>query len=184
MTENKESFFDIEAPFAGTLNRFYGKSSPPLIKIIPKEIIDDVVGGMLFDSDAETMLKEKALSIFTRTRGSANQSSAEESSYVVTIAAPMQFDLAIRFMSRGSSFRAAARQVQDAKEVTGVAELGHISDTKCAEYARIIAAANLIMIPNVERLLRGVLLQYSLIWERPSLISVFFAGRKTTIASR
>ncbi|GMG15018.1 unnamed protein product [Phytophthora fragariaefolia] len=103
---------------------------------IEKRVVDELVGGMLFNvNDEDGLSKEQALDVFRRKEGSSN--------YDIIIKNQRLYDLAIKFVACGASFRLAARMVQCTKEETKMAYYGGCSEHRVAGYIRAVIASNL-----------------------------------------
>ncbi|OWZ20465.1 hypothetical protein PHMEG_0005113 [Phytophthora megakarya] len=103
---------------------------------IEKRLVEELVGDMFFNSSNEDGLsKDQALDVFRRKEGSEN--------YDIIIKNQRLYDLAIKFVASGASFRLASRMVQCTKEETKMACYGGCSDEKVAGYVRAVIASNL-----------------------------------------
>ncbi|XXQ29722.1 DUF4371 domain-containing protein [Plasmodiophora brassicae] len=128
-------FFDVPVKEAETLPFYFGARSEQLEFKFDKPIVDALIGQLLWrPEDVGTLAYTKAMSIF--------QLDGTGSGYTATVKEAKQFQLVIRFLARGMSFRMATSAVNDAKLVTGYAKLGCASEVKVATFARIQCAAN------------------------------------------
>ncbi|POM74521.1 Hypothetical protein PHPALM_8526 [Phytophthora palmivora] len=103
---------------------------------IEKRMVEELVGDMFFNSSDENGLStEQALDVFRRKEGSEN--------YDIIIKNQRLYDLAIKFVACGASFRLASRMVQCTKEETKMAYYGGCSEHRVAGYVRAVIASNL-----------------------------------------
>ncbi|CAI5737900.1 unnamed protein product [Peronospora destructor] len=103
---------------------------------IEKPVVDELVGDMFFNaSDEKGLSKELALDIFRLKDGSDN--------YEIIIKNQRLYDLVIKFVACGASFRLAFRMVQCTKEETNMAYYGGCSEHRVAGYVRAVIASNL-----------------------------------------
>jgi hypothetical protein len=66
-TEQKRTFFQTTIAFVNTLESHFGMREQPLVFKINKEIVDVIIGDMLFDpDDFGTVSQERAIGIFTK----------------------------------------------------------------------------------------------------------------------
>jgi len=146
--EAKATFFDEVVNHASTLFAHF-ESEGALTLTFNRDIVEDIVGDLLFDPDDEITqsTRERALAIFRALPDSLSSSSADEElnrdAYRVTIKSVRLFNLVIGFVSKGASFRSAARFVDVAREVTKLTYLGGCSQGLCAKFIRVICAASL-----------------------------------------
>lgn len=107
------------------------------VRLPPSEIesavVEQLVGELLFSpSDDENA--RKALDVFAK-KANAN--------YEIAIKNQRLYDLAIKFVACGASYRLAARMVQCTKEETKLAVYGGCSEHKMAGFVRALLASNL-----------------------------------------
>lgn len=103
---------------------------------IEKAVVEVLVGELFFNpNDEDDVSKEQALAVFAHKNGSEN--------YEIVIKNQRLYDLAIKFVSCGASFRLAARMIQCTKEETKFAYYGGCSEHKVAGYVRAVLASNL-----------------------------------------
>ena len=62
--------------------------------------------------------------------------------YSVTIKNPLQFQLIVEYLTSGLSFRQVKNVLNKTKKLTSNAQLGNISHSTVANYARIVCALN------------------------------------------
>ncbi|RLN46623.1 hypothetical protein BBJ29_004463 [Phytophthora kernoviae] len=103
---------------------------------IEKRVVEELVGEMFFNpSDEDGLTREQALGVFRRKEGTDN--------YEIIIKNQRLYDLAVKFVSCGASFRLASRMVQCTKDETKLAYYGGCSEHKVAGYVRAVLASNL-----------------------------------------
>ncbi|KAG7377135.1 hypothetical protein PHYPSEUDO_012128 [Phytophthora pseudosyringae] len=103
---------------------------------IEKRVVEELVGDMFFNaSDEDTLSKDQALDVFFRKDRADN--------YDIIIKNQRLYDLAIKFVACGASFRLASRMVQCTKEETKMAYYGGCSEHRVAGYVRAVIASNL-----------------------------------------
>lgn len=103
---------------------------------IERPVVELLIGEMFYNpSDEEGVKKTHALDVFVKKEGSDN--------YEIVIKNQRLYDLAIKFVSCGASFRLASRMIQCTKEETKLAYYGGCSEHKVASYVRAVLASNL-----------------------------------------
>ncbi|ETI39945.1 hypothetical protein F443_14532, partial [Phytophthora nicotianae P1569] len=103
--------------------------------VIEKRLVEEIVGDMFFNaSDEEGLSKDQALDVFRR---------KDADTYEIIIKNQRLYDLAIKFVACGASYRLASRMVQCTKEETKMAYYGGCSDNRVAGYVRAVIASNL-----------------------------------------
>ncbi|TMW56726.1 hypothetical protein Poli38472_006736 [Pythium oligandrum] len=118
-----------------TLQRFVGPVRIPVSEI-EKELVERVIGDLFFDAKEERgVTMTQALSMFTTKENTRN--------FEITIKNQRLYDLAIRFVSCGASYRLASKLIQCTKEETHIGFYGGCSDQRVANYIRAVMASNL-----------------------------------------
>ena len=148
--EQKATFFDENAPVVhrDTIRSYFGGAQQPVHFFVNKDIVDVIVGEMLFhpdDANDETT-KERALSIFEDVVGpeeNAQDSDLQTDRYRIPIKNPIQFRIIVGYVGGGASFRMASRFLQLTKDLTGLASLGSASEGKVTSLIRFVCAINL-----------------------------------------
>lgn len=104
---------------------------------IEKAVVEVLVGELFFNpSDEEGVTKEQALAVFALKDGGSDN-------YEIVIKNQRLYDLAIKFVSCGASFRLASRMIQCTKDETKLAYYGGCSEHKVAGFVRAVLASNL-----------------------------------------
>ncbi|KAG1699441.1 hypothetical protein DVH05_012856 [Phytophthora capsici] len=103
---------------------------------IEKRVVEELVGGLFFNaSDEDGLSKGQVLDVFHRKHGGEN--------YDIVIKNQRLYDLAMKFVACGASFRLASCMVQCTKEETKMACYGGCSDHRIAGFVRAVIASNL-----------------------------------------
>ena len=110
------SFFCAKVSFVNTLDAHL-EVEKPLIFVIDKNIVEKIIGDILFDLEDkdEQLSKERVLSLF--------KINNEGYFYQIEIKNARLFRLYIRFISCGSKIRLSSRLVQVTREETNLAYL-------------------------------------------------------------
>lgn len=146
----KATFFDGAVDYANTLLAHLD-SEGPLILSFNRDIVEDLIGDLLYDVDDEDVhsSRSRALSIFKEHEDAA--ATDNEEVYSVKILSVRRFKMVLGFVAKGASFRSASRFVDVAREVTKLSYLRGCSEGVCATYVRIICAASLQSIHDLLR---------------------------------
>ena len=154
--EQKTVFFENDAPVVhrNTLKSHFGGSQAAVHYFANKDIVDIIIGEMLFhpDDSNDDVTKERALAIFENVIGQEEDeqdSDLQTDSYRMNIKNPAQFQRVVDYVSAGASFRMASRIVQMTRDRTGLASIGRASEGKVTSYLRIACALNLQKISEV-----------------------------------
>lgn len=145
-SEEKEAFFsDVATPYANTLAA-HGCSTRPLEFNINGPIVDVIIGELLFHpDDVEGVTRQRALSLFSKLESadSANGDLAERDIYRVVVKNAKRFNLLVKFVGCGASFRLASRLMECTRAESGIAHFGGCSDVVASNYTRIVCAVAL-----------------------------------------
>ena len=117
--------------------------------LIKKPIIDNLIGELLLRDEVDMMeedddemalhFKDRAIDWF---RKPFNEREGEEDQYCVIIKGKIQFNMIVRNIANGLSFRQASRMIQITREETGLGKLGACHSGTVSHYVRTIAALN------------------------------------------
>ena len=126
-------FFDTDVPFTNTLNAHFDIEKSQSF-VTNKEIVEMVIGDMLFDAEDEDkqVTKERVLSIFTKNNGS--------DSYTFEIKNLRLYRLALRYIACGSTLWLCVQLLQVTKEETNLGYLGGATKTKMRQYVQGVVA--------------------------------------------
>jgi hypothetical protein len=109
--QEKLVFFDNKIAFKNTILHHINHSNAHLQFDINASIVDTLIGDMFFRPDDHgEVTQQSALKLFHK----------KGDDYQVIISNPMQFQLAISHIARGSSFRQIAGIVAETKRITGI----------------------------------------------------------------
>jgi hypothetical protein len=145
----KNTYFDALVARNNTLHAHFDGGNT-LRFVINKDIVDVIIGDILFDPDDvdASPTRARALEIFKlfedadRTDG-AGGADVNIEAYEVKIASSRCFDLVLGYVSCGSSFRTTSRLVDFTKSVSRMGCFSGCTEGKIAMYRRVICAANL-----------------------------------------
>lgn len=136
--DGKSTYFDVAAK--NTLEAHCGVVDSSLTFRIRRQIIDDVIGDLLFNDDDEEDTVARALTIF---KPATDGGDDDDQYYVCKIKNHRMFDLTVRFLNCGASFRMTARLLQETKEHADLHYLAGAHDTYVATAARVVCAVDL-----------------------------------------
>jgi hypothetical protein len=121
---------------------------------IDKNVIDNIIGELLFDPAVEytandvaggesrmRAAKKNAMKLFTYNE--------EDKVYSVSIKSILKMNMIIKFVAVGVSFHQASRLYQSVKEETGLGVLGCARDKDVAQHCQIICAVNLQYLKDI-----------------------------------
>lgn len=150
MEEQRNFFLREEKPEAIAMRSFVQPEASMKARIIAKqkcdylidvEIIDKLIGCMLFDTTAEgdnlddvERSKRNAMKVFDLKE--------DDQVYVTRVKSVLKLNIIVKFVEIGVSFRQASRLYQSVKDETGMGVMGSISDGDVASHCRIVCAIN------------------------------------------
>lgn len=145
---DKEQFFkSVPTAFVNTLDAHFETSSH-LRVLINGNIVEVVVGDLLFHpDDLEGVTHERALELFKKLN--ENGEDDERDVYEVVIRTRRRFNLCIKFVACGASFRMASRLMECTKTESGMSVYGGCSDVVASNYTRIVCAHSLQKLSDV-----------------------------------
>lgn len=154
--ETKKSFFEIGSSSGSqtTMHAFAGPRSIPLRALVDKDIVDIIIGDMMFHpEDMDGTTRARLLSSFVPTLDSSEDAANASgiSRYAIIVNNTKQFLLVAQYLAAGLSFRQVAQVVLDTKELLGVGSIGSVSEGIVSRYARFICAMNLQCIVELLR---------------------------------
>ncbi|KAH6602697.1 hypothetical protein BASA61_000862 [Batrachochytrium salamandrivorans] len=140
--DDRLAFFEsIKVPFVNTLHAHFGNEEAGLRFWINKPIVETIIGEMFFHpDDVEGVTHTRALSIF---QIADEDETNEREVYFAEIKTKKRFQLAIKLVALGDSFRSVSRQLQVIRDESGIAAYGGASDITVSNYIRICMAASL-----------------------------------------
>ena len=109
--EEKESFFKYIYPFKSTINSHFGGSQTQLQFSVNKDIVDVLIGEMLFDPSGDGEVassRERALSSFADLAAAdeiqESDGDLQTDRYGIQIVNPVQFNLTVEYLDVGITF--------------------------------------------------------------------------------
>ena len=153
-TEDKEIFF-ASAPvaFGRSLHVHLEFASHLKVKISAK-IVDDVVADLLFhQDDNEEAIQKCAMAIFKKDEDCGEDGvdtvTGQQDDYVVVVKSCCHFDLCIRFVASGASFRMASCLMDCIKDESGMSVFGGCSDVVASNYTCIVCVHSLQILSDI-----------------------------------
>jgi hypothetical protein len=172
-TEEKRVFFEGKQKKANTLEHYLDISKDAYTVSVSASIVDIIIKDMFYRHDDQVLAgiddldegnednEDQAL-IMERMRQAAAKKIAtkrnatklfvlndEETKYDVSISNTTRFDMAIRGVGIGLSFRQTAAMMQITKDVCHLPKLTGINDHLVGKYVRVLVAANLQLISDL-----------------------------------
>lgn len=138
----KATFFDIPVKHASTMLAHF-ESSETLVLSFNRDVVEVMIGDLLFDVDDDSVAPTRARALSAFKLHSDVAPDCNEGVYHVKLNSVRRFKLVLGFVSKGASFRSAARFVEVTREVTKLSYLRGCSEGVCAFYVRIICATSL-----------------------------------------
>jgi hypothetical protein len=144
--QEKATFFKKKE--VSSIHSFLDKDKDNMQFVISRPtIINDVVGDLFFhpeedkENDAsEPITKANTMKLFKP---------QEDGSYLVTIKNSLRFDLAIRHVSVGLSFRQTSKVIEQHRSMTKNAKLSGLNDHMVSQFVRVLLVVSLQIISNV-----------------------------------
>ena len=106
--------------------------------IIDTEIIEQLIGELLFDTSAESNSCDDDIDRRKRYAMRAFVFNEDDKVYVATVNSVLKMNLIVKFLATGVSFRQASRIYHSVKEELGLGVLGCVSDVDVANQCRIV----------------------------------------------
>lgn len=147
----RQSFFNIGTISGSqtTMRAFAAPRTPQLRVLIDMDIIDVIIGDMMFHpEDKDGITRARLLESFVPTldlsEDAADAPDADNvSRYAITVTNTKQFQLVSRYLAAGLSFRQVSQVVMETKSVLGIGSIGSCHQGTVCRYARFICAMNL-----------------------------------------
>lgn len=159
-TVTADYFKDVVAR-SHTLHNYLDKDKDTLTFDMSRETVEVIIGKLFFRDDDELAatddqedlhaadraakilkLKENAMALFKR---------QEDGSYKVEVSNPVRYELTIRTVACGASFRMTAAIMDQTRTILNQAKLTGINDTMVGQYVRVLVGA---AIQNIGQVLR------------------------------
>jgi hypothetical protein len=110
---------------------FAGPRPPQLRVLIDKDIVDVIIGEMMFHrEDMDGIIRALLLESFVRTLDSSEDAAdaGDVSRYAITVTNTKQFQLVAKYLAAGLSFRQVSQVIMETKEVLGIRSIGSCSE--------------------------------------------------------
>jgi hypothetical protein len=125
----KKSFFDIGSISGSqtTMHAFAAPCTPQLRVLIDKDIVDVIIGEMMFHpEDKDGITRARLLESFVPTLDSSEDTAdaGDVSRYAVTVANTKQFQLVAQYLAAGLSFHQVSQVTVETEEVLGIGSIG------------------------------------------------------------
>ena len=155
-TAAKRYFFNIGSSSGSqaTVHAFSGPHSLPLRALIDKDIVDIIIGDMMFHlEDMDGITRARLLTRFVPALDSSEDAAdaGNVSRYAIIVRNKNQFQLVAQYLAAGLSFRHVAQVILDTKEILGIGSIGSCSEGIVSRYARFICSMNLHCIVELLR---------------------------------
>jgi hypothetical protein len=152
----KKSLFDISTISGSqtTMHAFSAPLTPQLRVLIDKDIVDAIIGEMMFHpEDMDGITRARLLEIFVPTLDSSEDAvdTGDVSRYAITVTNTKQFQLVAQYLAAGLSFRQVSQKNMETKEVLGIGIIGSCFEGIVSRYARFIYAINMLCIAELLR---------------------------------
>jgi hypothetical protein len=152
----KKSFFDISTISGSqtTMHAFAAPRTPQLRVLIDKDIVDAIIGEMMFHpEDMDRITRARLLESFVPTLDSSEDAAdaGDVSRYAITVTNTRQFQLVAQYLGAGLSSRQVSQVIMETKEVLGIGSIGSCSQGIVSRYDRFICAMNLQFIAELLR---------------------------------
>jgi hypothetical protein len=128
-TKRKEVVFDIGTISGSqtTMHAFAAHCAPQLRALIDKDIVDVIIGEMMFHpEDMDGITRARLLESFVPTLESSEDAAdaGGVSRYAITVTNTKQFQLVGQYLAAGLSFRQVSQVIMETKKVLGIGSIG------------------------------------------------------------
>jgi hypothetical protein len=152
----KKSFFDIGAISGSqtTMHAFAAPRTPQLRVLINKDIVDVIIGEMMFHpEDMDGITRARLLESFVPTLDSSKDAAdaGDIIRFAITVTSTKQFQLVAQYLAAGLSFRQVSQVIMKTKEVLCIGSIGSCSERIVSRYVLFISAMNLQCISELMR---------------------------------
>eukprot|EP00171_Calliarthron_tuberculosum_P009058 IDg9058t1 len=150
--EEKEQFSKTRRPFVNSIEAHIETREHVRI-LVNAPIVDTVVGGfLLHPDDIRSVIRKLALKLFKKLYEPSISDEVEKRDVnEVVIKTRRHFDLCIKFISLGASFRMASRLIYCTQAESGIAMYGGCSEIVASSYTSILYADALQILSDVLR---------------------------------
>ena len=144
----KKSFFDIGSSSGSqaTLHAFTRPCIIPLRTLIDKDIVDIIIGNMVFHpEEMDGVTQARLLERFVPTLYSSEDAadSGNVSWYAIIVSNTKQFQLVAQYLDSELLFHQVAQVIIEMKELIGIERIGSCSEGIVSRYARFICEMNM-----------------------------------------
>ena len=125
---------------------FSGPHTLPLRALIDKDIVDIVIGNMMFHlEDMVGITRAHPIVSFVPTLDYSEDAAdaGNVSRYAIIVGNTKQFQLVAQYLASGLSFRQVTQLMLDTEELLGIRSIGSCSEGIVSRYARFICSMNL-----------------------------------------
>ena len=142
------SFLDIGSSSGSqaTMYAFFGPHTLPLRALIDKDIVDIIIGDMMFHpEDMVGINRARLLTSFVPTLDSSEDAAdaGNVSRYAIIFGNTKQFQLVAQYLAAGLSFSQVAHAMINTREILGIGSIVSCSEGIVSRYARFICLMNL-----------------------------------------
>jgi hypothetical protein len=139
----KKSFFDIGTISGSqtTMHAFAAPRTPQLRVLIDNNIVDVIIGEMMFHpDDMDGITRARLLKSFVPTLDSSEGAAdaCDVSHYAITVTNTKQFQFVAQYLAAGLSFRQVSQVIMETKEVLGIGSIDSCSEGIVSLYALFI----------------------------------------------
>ena len=137
-----------------TMHAFSGPHSLLLRALIDKDIVDIIVGGIMFHpEDMDGITRARLLTSFELTLDSSEDVAyaGNVSWYASIVSNTEQYHLVAQYLATGLSFRQVAQVILDTKKLIGIGSIGSCSEVIFSLYDCFICSMNLQCIVELLR---------------------------------
>jgi hypothetical protein len=136
------------------MHAFAAPRTPQLRVLIDKDIVDVIIGEMMFHpEDMDGITRSRLLESFVPTLDSSEDAAdaSDVSRYAIHVTNTKQFQLVAQYLAAGLSFPQVSQVIMETKEVLGIGSLGSCSEGIVSRHDRFICAMNLLCIAELLR---------------------------------
>lgn len=122
-----------------------------VVCLVDAPIVETIVGDLLLDVDSEyeelVHDQAQALGIFARQSGVSRGDARDV--YVVSVPNKLEFELCLRYVASGTSFRQCVNMIKEAQEKTPKGKIGSFSVAKVVSFVRYATAMNFQVLSSI-----------------------------------
>ena len=122
--------------------------------LISAKIVEDVIADLLFhQDDIEGITQKRAMGLFKKIESceedGVDNVIGQQNDYIVVVKNPCCFDLCVKFIACGASFRMASHLMDCTKDESGMSVFGGCSDVVASNYTHIVCAHSLQILSDI-----------------------------------